>query len=106
MSPESGSLPWKVCSPLPLLLCSCSFTSSSPWPRPPFWSQLCSSANDAETASCQHIPRAAGARLHKLVNKAGPLPRQRSSLRGENGDEEDEGGGPEVNIPALSLIFQ
>lgn len=46
---------------------------SSPSLLPLFRSQLCNSANDAEKACCQHILQAAGARLHKLVNRAGPL---------------------------------
>lgn len=70
------SAPWFCFPSSPPLLLLFELLSSPPWPRPLFWSQLCNPANDAEEACCQHILRAAGARLHKLVNKGGPLPRQ------------------------------
>lgn len=97
---------------LPLFLSSLHFIPSSASLLPLFWSQLCNSANDAEKACCQHILQAARAWLHKLVNRAGPLPCQpliiiRREMRNERrrrmGWKEEEWGKCEALIFYLSV---
>lgn len=88
--------------PLPSAFPLLSFTApphSSSWPRPLFWSQLCKCANDTEEARCQHIPRAAGARLHKLVSDAGCRVNRSSLFGGKMQMRKTRVGRREVNIP-------